>query len=98
MQVEHANGVIKARFQSLKKIPIEIRTNEDMPRCATWITACVLLHNVLIYLRDEFEYEVVRDEDDDDGLTAVPEQSCADGKFFQNAVRDRWLKDVQGWR
>jgi hypothetical protein len=25
LQVEHANGVIKARFQSLKKIPIDIR-------------------------------------------------------------------------
>ncbi len=98
MQVEHANGVFKARFQSLKKIPIEIRSKEDMPRCATWITACVLLHNVMIFLRDEFEYEVVRAEDDDDGLTNVPEQACSDGKVFQKAVRDRWLRDVQGWR
>jgi hypothetical protein len=69
-----------------------------MPRCATWITACVLLHNVLIHLRDEYEYEVVRAEDDDDDLAAGGEQACPDGKVFQNAVRDRWLRDVEGWQ
>jgi hypothetical protein len=92
--VEHANGVIKARFASLKKIPIDIRSDADMPRCAVWITACVVLHNLLIHLRDEFEYadDALIEYDEDEGSQPTPH-----AKVFQDAVRDRWLKDVQGW-
>jgi hypothetical protein len=94
-QVEHANGVIKARFASLKSIPIDIRSNADMPRCAEWITACVVLHNLLIDLRDEYEYADVEIDDDEDGM--ISNQATPQAKVFQDAVRDRWLKDVQGW-
>ena len=92
--MEHANGVIKARFASLKGIPIDIRSAADMPRVASWIKTCVILHNVLIHLRDEFEIAEV--DDDDPGMdTVVPQAPLA--KVFCDAVRDRWLRDVQGW-
>ena len=95
-QVEHANGVIKARFASLKKIPIDIRSDADMLRCAVWITSCVVLHNLLIELRDEFEYaDVEANDNDDEGI--ISNQPTPQAKVFQNAVRDRWLRDVQGW-
>jgi hypothetical protein len=93
-QVEHANGVIKARFASLKGMPIDIRSNADHLRCAAWITACVVLHNILIVLRDEFEYEEPVPVDVDDGIEV---QAAPQGKAFQDAVRDRWLMDVQRW-
>ncbi len=95
--MEHANGVIKARFASLKKIPIDIRSDADMPRCATWITACVVLHNILIDLRDEHEHVDAPDSDDNDENGAVADQPTPQARVFQNAVRDRWLKEVQGW-
>jgi hypothetical protein len=93
-QVEHANGVIKARFGSLRHIPIDIRSEADMPRCASWITACIVLHNVLLHLRDEYEYidDVIDDVDESIGNQPTPQ-----AKDFQDAVRDRWLRDVQGW-
>ena len=94
LQVEHANGVIKARFASLKGMPIDIRSNADHLRCAAWITSCVVLHNILIVLRDEFEYEEPALLDVDDGLDI---QEAPQGKAFQDAVRDRWLMDVQRW-
>ena len=94
LQVEHANGVIKARFASLKGMPIDIRSNADHLRCAAWITSCVVLHNILIVLRDEFEYEEPAQVDVDDGIDV---QSAPQGKAFQDAVRDRWLMDVQRW-
>jgi hypothetical protein len=96
-QVEHANGVIKARFGSLKAIPIDIRSNADHPRCASWITACVVLHNILIFLRDEFEYADEVGDDDDDIDVGLLDAQLQPGKVFQNAVRDRWLQDVVGW-
>ena len=95
--MEHANGVIKARFGSLRKIPIDIRSDADMPRCATWITACVVLHNILIDLRDEYEYVDVPDSDDNDDNIAVADQPTPQAEVFQNAVRDRGLKEEQGW-
>ena len=95
--MEHANGVIKARWGSLKKMPIDIRSDEDVPRCSNWITSCVVLHNLLIFLRDEFEYADVPAIDDDDLGDAVTDQQSPPAKEFQNAVRDRWLVEVLGW-
>ena len=85
--MEHANGVIKARWGSLKKMPIDIRSDEDVPRCSNWITSCVVLHNLLIFLRDEFEYAVVPAIDDAALGDAVSDQPSPPAKQFQNAVR-----------
>lgn len=77
-------------------MPIDIRCEEDVPRCSNWITSCVVLHNIMIHLRDEFEYaDVIEDEDDANG--DVAEQVSPPAKEFQDAVRDRWLRDVLGW-
>ena len=95
--MEHANGVIKARFGSLRKIPVDIRSDEDVPRCSKWITSCVVLHNILIHLRDEFEYADVPEDDDDANGDVVAAQQSPKAKEFQDAVRDRWLRDVLGW-
>lgn len=98
VKVEHANGVIKARFGSLRHLPIEIREASDHDRCAAWITTCVILHNLLISIRDEWEPDaipaVVEEEDDD-----LPEPAAQDvsAKMFCNAVRDRWLEQHGGW-
>lgn len=49
---------------------------------------------MLIILRDEFEYADIEAEDDVD---IVDNQPSPQGKVFNDAVRDRWLRDVQGW-
>jgi hypothetical protein len=56
-----------------------------------------VLHNLLIFLRDEFEYAVVPAIDDDGLGDAVSDQPSPPAKEFQNAVRDRWLVEVLGW-
>jgi hypothetical protein len=94
VKVEHANGVIKARFGSLNNIPIDIRSAKDYDRCAEWIRACVVLHNALIQLRDEFDYELPEAPDADEEPFLLHENVSA--KMFVNAVRDRWLV-ANGW-
>ena len=94
VKVEHANGVIKARFGSLNNIPIDIRSANDYDRCAEWIRACVVLHNALIKLRDEFDYELPEAADADEEPFLLHENVSA--KMFVNAVRDRWLA-ANGW-
>lgn len=94
VKVEHANGVIKARFASLNHIPIDIRKPADHDKCSDWITACVILHNLLITLRDDFDYELPAQLPHQDEEAEVQDVS---GKMFQNAVRDRWLVEHGGY-
>ncbi|KFH68198.1 hypothetical protein MVEG_05017 [Podila verticillata NRRL 6337] len=50
---EHAIGMLKGRWASLKSLPIRIRKGaarkeEDLLRAVDWIHACIILHNFLI--------------------------------------------------
>lgn len=49
---------------------------------------------MLIVLRDEFEFVDVPEQDDD---FEIANQATPQGKLFCDAVRDRWLREVQGW-
>jgi hypothetical protein len=68
-----------------------------MPRCSNWITSCVVLHNVMIHLNDAFEYADVPSSDDDDDENDMGDQPSPPAKEFQDAVRDRWLREALGW-
>lgn len=96
VKVEHANGVIKSRFGSLNRIPIDIRCDEDHDRCSAWITACVTLHNLLISLHDEYDHVLPPAAAELDDAEEVDLVENLSGKMFQNAVRDRYLSE-HGW-
>jgi hypothetical protein len=97
VKVEHANGVIKARFGSLNNIPIDIRCAADHDRCSEWITACVILHNLLVKLRDDWDFDAVHADEDAMDEPLVVAQENVSAKQFVNAVRDRWLTEHGGW-
>ena len=48
--IEHVNGILKGRFQSLKGIRVEIKTAHDLNFFCEWILVCIILHNILIRL------------------------------------------------
>jgi hypothetical protein len=85
----------------LTSIPIEITTPDDHLRAQRWIRTCILLHNIFVRLKDEWEFEASDsdssssedDEADEDGEREV--QDCS-GATFQDAIRDRWLC-ANGW-
>ncbi|KZZ97858.1 Transposase, IS4-like protein [Ascosphaera apis ARSEF 7405] len=48
--IEHTFGVLKARWESLRNLPLRIREEkeeQDQQRVGQWILACVVLHNFL---------------------------------------------------
>jgi len=47
VKIEHALGVLKSRWGSLQRIPINIRRPQDHVRVLAWIMSCILLHNFL---------------------------------------------------
>jgi hypothetical protein len=99
-RIEHVNGILKARLGSLNAIPIDIASEEDLVRAQRWIRACLVLHNIYLRRKDEWEFEVSGSDSEsgsdsgaDDDYDEVGD--CT-GEVFQNAIRDRYLRS-QGW-
>lgn len=67
--IEHVNGILKARFNSLKGIRIQIKKKKDFVKVNRWIIATLILHNFLID-QNEADFE---DDDDDDSDEDMPD-------------------------
>jgi len=94
-RIEHVNAILKGRLGSLNAIPIAIDCNEDHVRAQRWIRACLILHNIYVKRKDEWEFEVSDSESDGDSDAEDDgEEDWADctGLEFQNAIRDRYLR------
>lgn len=63
-KIEHVNGILKNRFMSLKGIRTQVNKVEDFKLVNNHVVVCLILHNILMDFRDEWEYE--EDEDDDE--------------------------------
>ena len=58
---EHGNGILKARWQSLRALPICVNEPSDVQFVCDWISACCVLHNIVNQRRleaDRIEYEL----------------------------------------
>jgi hypothetical protein len=63
VMVEHAFGMVKGRFQSLKELRTKLREESDLQRATFWIEGCTVLHNVLIDLEgDDFWADVDQEQ------------------------------------
>jgi len=62
---EHAIGILKGRWGSLKELRLTLATDRQFSFAMTWITACIVLHNICV------------DEGDDFPIPPVPEPSPA---------------------
>jgi hypothetical protein len=99
-RIEHVNAILKGRLGSLNCIPIDIACEQDLIRAQRWIRACLVLHNIYLRQKDEWEFEVSDSDSEsdsgnsaDDGYDQVDDCS---GFIFQDAIRDRYLRS-QGW-
>lgn len=84
VRVEHCIGEIKNRFPSLNKLPIKIKSEEDIVFCSKWVTVAAMLHNFAkdnddsaMYNIDELEEVQLsrpETEEEDEGANANGEQ------------------------
>ena len=66
MKIEHAFGVLKARWPTLYNIPIRIDNDKERGhrRVIEWTTACIVLHNILNAIHDDnswLQAEIIQD-------------------------------------
>ncbi|PLW22447.1 hypothetical protein PCASD_11644 [Puccinia coronata f. sp. avenae] len=83
VRIEHAIGILKGRFASLREMRSQIRNRHEMKEAIKWIISCVVLHNLLADLKDQWNklYEEEEpepappvgqeNEDSNDGLRGV---------------------------
>jgi hypothetical protein len=95
-RIEHVNAVLKSRFKSLKSIPVLIRKPDDHNKANLWIRTCLVLHNILLRLNDEWEFdedEAATSEGDEWLHEQIAEDGAdVDGIEMQKMVRDNWLE------
>jgi len=51
---ERANGILKGRWSSLKELRLVLATDRHFSIAMSWITACIVLHNVCVEVGDGF--------------------------------------------
>ncbi|KIK16359.1 hypothetical protein PISMIDRAFT_113593 [Pisolithus microcarpus 441] len=77
IRVEHAFAALKGRFQSLRELRLHMSKDNDLHIAAYWITACIILHNMIIRFEERLGKETTQwvigeaegwdDEGGDDG-------------------------------
>ncbi len=94
-RIEHVNGQLKARFNSLTAMPIDIKKKAHVRNAHRWVLACIILHNALVYLKDDYDFPLPPPEEELE--FTLDDVRNVTGKEMQVLVRDRWLQDVKGW-
>ncbi|KNZ45054.1 hypothetical protein VP01_8537g1, partial [Puccinia sorghi] len=54
VRIEHAIGILKGQFSSLHELRTQIRNHYEMKDSIQWIISCVVLHNLLEHLKDQW--------------------------------------------
>lgn len=83
-QVERCIGSIKCRFRSLRGIRTPIRVKKDIRLVYRHIKACLILHNIMLELKDDDFTEDTREDDILDDEDIIHEESMTG-----TALRDK---------
>lgn len=73
VRVEHCIGEIKKRFPSLTKLPIKIKSEQDIVFCSSWVTVAAMLHNFAKDYDDNVMYDIDELEEVPIGLPGIEE-------------------------
>ena len=57
IDIKHTFGILKRRWKSLTGLRLILTSEKKYEFACMWITACVVLHNILIDLHDEWNEE-----------------------------------------
>ena len=87
VKVEHVNGILKSRWTSLNGIRTQNRVRNQIKHTVDWIQACCTLHNMLIFMNDEWEAIVETPDEDEYRIPASAESSLEEGKALRRRIQ-----------
>lgn len=91
VKIEHAFGVLKARWPSLKGLGLRISDNieRDHLQVTKWIMACLVLHNFLSLRREEDDWlaEAISDAMQEEAGPNNGHQNAADPEESSQAMK-----------
>ena len=91
--IEHTNGVLKARFQSLKGIRTQIKNKKELKMVCDHIVVCLILHNLLIDFRDEWELDDDAEEEEEIDEEEIRQRTdAANGNDLRTRVQIHVLR------
>jgi hypothetical protein len=82
--IEHVMGLLKGRWSSLRGLRVKIHKPEDVERANRWIVAILVLHNIVMKFKDNWEEEIEEDETD----IYAGEEINTTGRELRERVRD----------
>ena len=98
IDIEHTFGILKGRWKSLTGLRLRIRNKKGYIYAIRWITACVVLHNVLLDMHDEWEEEegwwTSEEEAHDEELKHLATRQMMEGILKREQVKDLVLNDI----
>ena len=85
VRIEHAIGILKGRFSSLREMRTQIRNRKEMKVAIKWIISCVVLHNLLADLKDQ--WNELYEEDEPDSAPVVNEDNDNSNDWIRGILR-----------
>ncbi|TPX73303.1 hypothetical protein CcCBS67573_g05436 [Chytriomyces confervae] len=95
--IEHVNGILKGRWGSLCGLRLRAATVQDFEHISNWQICCIILHNIMMELQDNWTREDgwELDEEDDEFAQDAASYACKmqDLSAAQTGFQKReWIK------
>ena len=75
VKVEHCIGMLKGRFQSLRRMRVRLAGAKDANRIIDWVMACAIMHNMVLGM-DQWDFD----------SNFVNEDKCPIANLFHHQV------------
>ncbi|MBW0483549.1 hypothetical protein O181_023264 [Austropuccinia psidii MF-1] len=62
VRIKHAIGILKGRWFSLREMQNQMRDNHEIEYFVSWVVSCMILHNMLAQIGDEW-FDLYEDDD-----------------------------------
>ena len=91
VKIEHAFGVLKARWPTLRHIPVRIGQDQERGhrRVINWTMACIVLHNILHNIKENEDWLEVVQEREEQEEPEVPARNERYAEIQQAGMRRR---------
>ena len=97
IDIEHTFDILKDRWKSLIGLRLRVRNKRSYIYAIRWITACVILHNILLNMKDDWneddEWWSAEEEAHDEELKQLNFKQLNEGTIKRNHVKELILSD-----